>query len=491
MSPLTEREAVWAAGIVSREEIDRYLPATGAHFVDDVLIRRCLREQASPPKELVRDVIAKSTGLERLEPSESAALLNCEDPELIEEMCLAGLELKQKVYGRRIVVFAPLYVSNICVNNCVYCGLRRDNASVRRERLEGEALRAETRALLEDGQKRLITVFGEHPSTDVDFMVDSIRVVYGVESEGESIRRVNVNAPPLRIADLGKLRDVGIGTYQVFQETYHEETYRRVHPAGTVKGDYLWRLYSMHRALEAGVDDVGIGALFGLYDYRYEVLGLLLHTMELERRFDGVGPHTISFPRLEPAMNTPFTENPAYRVSNDEFRKLVAVLRLSVPYTGLILTAREPAEVRRRVIPVGVTQIDAGSNISIGGYSRRRTESERQQFLLCDNRSLDETISELVDMGMITSFCTAGYRCGRTGNYFMEIAKQGKVGSLCMPNAILTFAEYLIDHSSEGTREKGWKLIEQELGALPGDELGTRTRELLDRIKAGERDLYL
>lgn len=284
---------------------------------------------------------------------------------------------------------------------------------------------------------------------------------------------------------------MGIGTFQVFQETYHPATYRRVHPPDTLKGNMRWRLYALHRAMDAGVDDVGIGALFGLFDHRFEVMALLLHTMDLEEKFGGVGPHTISFPRLEPAVNTPFVENPDHLVSDSDFKKLVAVLRLSVPYTGLILTAREPESVRKDVTGVGITQLDAGSNIGVGCYACGEKKGEREQFQLADDRTLEEVISDLVDRGMITSFCTAGYRCGRTGHYFMDVAKSGKVHTLCMPNAILTFAEYLDDYASDETGKKGWKLIESELRRLPGAELRQRVAQLLERVRKGERDLYL
>ena len=490
MAELSASERTWMDSVIREDEIDRYLE-DGRDFIDSELIWGELERQRDPSPSLVREIIAKSRELERLEPNETAALLNCEDPGLWEEMFRAGLEIKQHVYGRRIVTFAPLYISNYCVNNCAYCGFRRENTSVQRKCLDEEELRRETLALIRKGHKRLIMVYGEHPMTGADFIADTLQTVYSVKENGGEIRRANVNAAPFGIEDLRKLHEVGIGTYQVFQETYHPETYRRLHPRDTLKGHMRWRLYCMHRAMEAEVDDVGIGALFGLFDYRFEVMGLLLHTIDLERRFDGVGPHTISFPRLEPAVNTPYVEKPDYKVDDETFKRIVAVLRLSVPYTGLILTAREPAEVRREVIPVGVTQIDAGSNIGIGGYADGNIVGEKQQFMLSDTRSLDEVIAELVDMGMITSFCTAGYRCGRTGHYFMDIAKEGKVHTLCMPNAILTFAEYLSDYASEETRKKGWKLLEHELEELPGEELRQRVGELLNKVKRGERDLYL
>lgn len=490
MGSLEDSDRKWIDSVVKQDEIDRYLN-NGRDFVDEELIWNQLKKQKNPSDSHIREIIAKSLELERLDPAETAALLNCGNDELWEEMFAAGLSIKQKVYGRRIVFFAPLYISNHCVNNCAYCAFRRENRAVTRTCLTDDQISAEVTALTARGHKRLIMVYGEHPSSGADFIAHTLKVVYRTKHGGDEIRRANINAAPLSIEDLRKLSRVGIGTYQVFQETYHSETYRRVHPADTLKGNMRWRLYALHRAVEAGVDDVGIGALFGLFDYRFEVMALLLHTIDLESKFGGVGPHTISFPRLEPALNTPFVENPAHLVNDEDFRKLVSVIRLSVPYTGMILTAREPERVRSEVIPLGITQLDAGSNIGVGCYASGEKKGEKQQFELADNRSLEEVISNLVDLGMITSFCTAGYRCGRTGHYFMDIAKSGKVHTLCMPNAVLTFAEYLNDYASEETKKKGWKLLEKELGRLPGEDLRARVSELLERVKNGERDLYL
>jgi 2-iminoacetate synthase len=490
VSSLEESGRNWIDAVVKQDEIDRYL-VNGRDFVDEELIWNELLNQKDPADSRIREIMAKSLELQRLDPSETAALLNCRNGELWQEMFTTGLKIKQKVYGRRIVFFAPLYISNYCVNNCAYCAFRRENRAVTRTCLSDEQIRAEVRALTAEGHKRLIMVYGEHPASDADFIAHTLKVVYGTKQGGNEIRRANINAAPLAIDDLRKLSEVGIGTFQVFQETYHPETYRRVHPGDTLKGNMRWRLYALHRAMDAGVDDVGIGALFGLFDYRFEVMALLLHTIDLEKRFGGVGPHTISFPRLEPALNTPFIENPSHLIDDADFKKLVAVLRLSVPYTGMILTAREPERVRREVIPLGITQLDAGSNIGVGCYASGERQGEKQQFELADNRSLEEVISSLVDLGMITSFCTAGYRCGRTGHYFMEVAKSGKVHTLCMPNAILTFAEYLDDYASEETRVKGWKLLENELERLPGDDLRSRVAELLGKVRNGERDLYL
>lgn len=479
----------WMDNVIKPEQVEKY-KENGKDFIDDGYIHELLLQKKQPDKQEIRETIAKSLELNRLEPEETAALLNCTDEELWHEMYEAGLKIKQKVYGRRIVTFAPLYISNYCVNSCVYCGFRGENEKSVRHQLTMDELREEIKALVKKGHKRLIMVYGEHPASDVNYIADTLRVAYETKVGSGEIRRSNVNAAPMSVEDLKILKEVGIGTFQVFQETYHHETYRKLHPRG-IKADYGWRLYSLHRAMEAGVDDVGIGALFGLYDWKFDVMGLLFHTIDLEKHFGGVGPHTISFPRLEPAVNTPFVEKSSYKIDDKTFKKLVTVIRLSVPYTGMILTARENAQVRNEVVSVGCTQIDAGSNIAIGGYSKDDPDHNRQQFILGDNRSLDEAIRDLAKMGYITSFCTAGYRCGRTGDYFMDIAKKGKVHHLCMPNAVLTFKEYLLDYASDETREIGEKLIEQEIAALPNDLVREKVLEFLERIEAGERDLYL
>ncbi len=488
MSNVSVKE--WVQKVIKPEENEKYLN-NGQDFIDENLINETLLRKRQPDKAQIREIIAKSLQLERLEPEETAALLNCTDEELWQEMYAAGLKIKVSVYGRRIVTFAPLYVSNYCVNNCVYCGFRDENNDIHRHGLNTAELQEEIKALVRKGHKRLIMVYGEHPRSDVHYIADTLTTAYNTKFGNGEIRRANVNAAPLSIDDYKILQEVGIGTYQVFQETYHHQTYKKLHSRGPLKRDYLWRLYSLHRAMEAGIDDVAIGALFGLYDWKFEVMSLLLHAIDLEEKFGGVGPHTISFPRLEPAVNTPFNENSAYLIDDETFKKLVTVIRLSVPYTGMILTARERAEVRNDVIQVGCTQIDAGSNIGIGGYSRDSLDYNKQQFILGDERSLDEAIQDMAKLGFITSFCTAGYRCGRTGEYFMDIAKKGKVHNLCMPNAILTFKEYLMDYASEETLTVGNELIEKELTSLPNERLRESVATMLHRIESGARDLYL
>jgi 2-iminoacetate synthase len=485
--------------IIRQDEIDRYLD-DGTDFIDEALIHRTLAENRNPDPAWIREILAKSRAIETLTGAETAALLHVEDPELLEEMKRTALEVKLKVYDNRIVTFAPLYMSNHCVNNCAYCGFRAENTDMARRKLSTEEIAAETRALTgTHGHKRLIVVYGEHPESDIDYIANSIDTVYRqrVETRGghSCIRRVNVNAAPLPIDHLRRLPEVGIGTYQVFQETYHRDTYRRVHGANHLKSDYRWRLYCMHRAMEAGIDDVGIGALFGLYDWRFEVLGLLYHARELEARFDGIGPHTISFPRLEPAQNAPATTDSRYRVSDDDFLKLVTVLRLAVPYTGMICTAREPAWIRNETVHRGVTQMDASARIGIGAYSEEDSDQheERQQFMLGDTRTLDELIRDMADAGFITSFCTAGYRIGRTGERIMHLLRSCKEGHFCKLNAVLTFREWLDDFGSGETRRIGENLIQRELGALSFNGEGQRKQfhDYYRRTTAGERDLYI
>ncbi len=479
----------WIDSVINNQENEKY-KKNGRDFIDEELIEQTLTQNANPSKQFIREIMSKSLELNRLEPHETAALLNCQDEDLWQEMYKTGLEIKQKVYGRRIVTFAPLYVSNHCINSCVYCGFRSDNASTHRMQMTLAELEQEIKAVVAKGHKRLIMVYGEHPNSDANYIADTLRTAYAVKVGNGEIRRVNVNAAPLSIADYKILKEVGIGTFQVFQETYHHASYRMLHPKG-IKADYEWRLYSLHRAMEAGIDDVGIGALFGLYDWKFDVMGLLMHTIELEDKFGGVGPHTISFPRLQSAVNTPYIDTNPYKVDDALFKKLVTVIRLSVPYTGMILTAREPKYIRDDVIDVGCTQIDAGSNIGVGSYSADDVDHSKQQFILGDNRSLDEAIRDLSRKGYITSFCTADYRCGRTGECFMGIAKKGKIHNLCMPNAILTFREYLLDYASEETRIAGEPLIKKELEALPNPQVQNTVIDMLKRIEAGERDLFL
>jgi 2-iminoacetate synthase len=463
-------------------------------FIDDEKIWDILRRKSNPTRQEVEEVLSKARELRGLTPEETAALLNVGDADLWEAIFETALWIKREVYGNRIVLFAPLYISSKCVNNCVYCGFRHSNEAVTKKTLAMDELEREIKILTSKGHKRLIVVYGEHPVSDVDFMCRTIEKIYATKNGRGEIRRVNVNAAPLTVEEYRRLKEIGIGTYQVFQETYHHETYRKMHPANTLKSSYLWRLLALHRAQEAEIDDVAIGVLFGLYDWRFEVLGLLYHAMDLEREF-GIGPHTISFPRLEPAVNTPFTTQSPYLVADEDFKKIIAVLRCAVPYTGMILTCRERPELRRELIPLGVSQVDAGSRIAVGGYAEMERERipEREQFQLGDTRSLDEFIYELCQNGYIPSFCTASYRAGRTGCHFMSFAKKGLVKNFCVPNAVLTFKEYLLDYATPVTRELGEQTIDRYLAEL-GRHMPQRAETLqamLARMEAGERDLYI
>jgi len=447
-----------------------------------------LINNTKPDKHRVRDVIAKSLDKKRLTMEETAVLVNSIGTDLADEIRHGARELKEKVYGNRIVLFAPLYIGNRCTNNCQYCGFRVSNKDAVRKTLSDEEIINEVEALEDNGQKRLILVFGEHPDYSPEYIAHTVKLVYGIKKGNGEIRRVNINAAPLDIDGFRTVGDAGIGTYQVFQETYHPEAYKWYHLGGKKK-DYEWRITALDRAQEAGIDDVGIGALFGLYDWRFEVLSLVRHTNHLEACYN-VGPHTISFPRIKDALS--LNINAQYQTSDEDFGKLVAILRLAVPYTGMILTARESPVVRREVLQYGVSQIDGGTKLELGSYSGSRNEEQnlnREQFKINDPRSLAEVIDELLTNDYLPSFCTSCYRMGRTGEHFMEFSVPGFIKRFCTPNAILTLSEYICDYASGEVAEKGWKVIEKNLVKLdPG--VAQNTREKLERIKNGERDLY-
>lgn len=386
------------------------------------------------------------------------------------------------------MLFAPLYIGNKCTNNCKYCGFRASNKEAIRKTLSDEEIVKEIEALEDNGQKRLILVYGEHPEYDADYIAHTVRIAYSVKKGHGEIRRVNINAAPLDIEGFRKVKQAGIGTYQIFQETYHPEVYRMYHLGGKKK-DYDWRLTALDRAQEAGLDDVGIGALFSLYDWR-SVMGLVRHTNHLEACYN-VGPHTISFPRVQSAAMLDFEGK--YLVSDADFAKLVAILRLAVPYTGMILTARENAALRKEVIQYGVSQIDGGTKLELGSYSQSLNQEQdlnREQFKINDDRSLNEVIDELLENDFLPSFCTACYRLGRTGEHFMEFSVPGFIKRFCTANAILTLTEYLVDYAPEETAKKGWKTIEENLIKLEGFQDVREIRNRIERIKQGERDLY-
>ncbi|GAB6164866.1 [FeFe] hydrogenase H-cluster radical SAM maturase HydG [Thermostilla marina] len=475
----------------SRETIDKTLSKTAVDFIDDAFLESLIDNELPPVDPgRVRDIIAKSLAKEPLSVEETAELLRADSPELVESIFDAARRLKRDVYGNRIVLFAPLYIGSQCTNDCLYCAFRRSNRDVERRTLSPDDIVAQVGSLLDKGHKRLILVFGEHPRYSAGFIADCVRRVYAVRRPKANIRRVNINAAPMDHEGFRTIKEAGIGTYQIFQETYHHPTYAKVHPRDTKKGDYLWRLDALSRAFEAGCDDVGIGALFGLYDWRFEVLGLVSHSLFLQKHY-GVGPHTISFPRLRPAYGVRLDNT--HLVSDDAFKRLIAILRLAVPYTGLILTAREPAELRREVMEFGVSQIDAGSRIELGGYTEVGDAQvmQREQFELGDLRSLDEVMRQLMIDGYVPSFCTACYRLGRTGEHFMEFAIPGFIQNFCTPNALLTLMEYLVDYASPETREAGLQRIEAELANLPDDPMKEKLRARLQAIRDTEqRDLY-
>lgn len=455
-------------------------------FIDPAEIWSIL-ENTKTDKVRVRELIAKSLSKERLTMAETAALLNAEG-DLVEEIKVGAQELKKKVYGNRIVLFAPLYIGNKCTNNCQYCGFRVTNKEARRKTLTDEEIRGEVEALEDNGQKRLILVYGEHPEYDPEYIAHTVRLVYSIRKDRGEIRRVNINASPLDIDGFRTVGRAGIGTYQIFQETYHPEAYSWYHLGGKKK-DYNWRLTALDRAQEAGIDDVGIGALFGLYDWRYEVMGLVRHTNHLEACYN-VGPHTISFPRIKDA--SALNINPKYYVTDDNFKKLIAILRLAVPYTGLILTARESPDVRHEAMAFGISQIDGGTKLELGGYSASKNAEQnlnREQFKINDERSLADVIDELIENDYIPSFCTACYRLGRTGEHFMEFSVPGFIKRYCTPNAILTLSEYIVDYASPELAEKGWKAIEKNMADLD-EGMKQSIRKKIERIRIGERDLY-
>jgi len=458
-------------------------------FIDDAALESLLTGGEPEPAQ-VRDVLAKSLAKTPLTVAETALLVRTTNPDLLEEMFAAARRLKREVYGNRIVLFAPLYIGNDCTNDCLYCAFRRSNLAAVRRSLNQEEIRDQVAALERQGHKRLILVFGEHPRYHAEFIAECVRTVYSVKVDPGEIRRVNINAAPQNVDGYRTIKAARIGTFQVFQETYHHATYAQMHPPYTRKGNYLYRLDALSRAQEAGIDDVGIGALFGLYDWRFEVLGLVSHALHLQERY-GVGPHTISFPRVRPALGVRLPDR--WRVSDAEFKRLVAILRLAVPYTGLILTAREPPELRRELLGFGVSQIDAGTRIELGGYTECGDAQvlDREQFELGDIRPLDEVLRQLVTDGYIPSFCTACYRVGRTGEHFMEFAIPGFIKRFCTPNALLTAAEYLRDYASPATRAAGERLIADELARFEEgplkDELMARLRKIQE---SAERDLY-
>jgi 2-iminoacetate synthase len=459
-----------------------------AAFINEEEIARILLENQKPDPKKVTEVLNKAKEMKGLDMSDVAVLTNIHDPMQLFELFETANHVKEKIYGQRLVIFAPLYISNLCANECSYCAFRAQNKEIVRRSLTQEEIKHESEILIKQGHKRILLVAGEsYPKQGFQYVIDSIASVYEAKVDNGEIRRVNVNVAPLEIAEFKLLKEARIGTYQLFQETYHHETYRQVHTGGKKK-DYDYRVTALHRAIEAGIDDVGIGVLFGLADYRFEMLALMQHIRELETVF-GFGPHTISVPRLEPATGSTIASHPPFALPDLDFRKIVAILRLAVPYTGIIMSTRETAQMRRETFALGVSQISAGSRTNPGGYTDSLHEADGSQFSLGDHRSLDEVIRDVAEMGYIPSFCTGCYRLGRTGQDFMDRAKPGDIKNHCGPNAISTFMEYLMDYASYETRLIGEDLIEDTINSMEGIAR-ERAVMLLEKVKKGKHDMY-
>ena len=459
-------------------------------LVDEEKIYSLLEKAKPADTPHALEIVEKARECRGLDLDDLAILLQTEDEDVISAAYEAALYVKNTIYGRRMVFFAPLYVSNVCANNCLYCGFRQGNTGLVRRVLTMDEVRREVNILLAEGHRRILLVAGEHPKqSGIDYIEQAVATVYDAEVGNASIRRVNVNCAPLSVEDFKRLKACRIGTYQCFQETYHLETYRKMHPSGP-KADYLWRLHAPDRAMEAGIDDIGIGALLGLLDFKFEVMAILMHAQYLDSKF-GVGPHTISIPRLEPALNAPIANNPPHAINDDNMRRIVSCLRLAVPYTGIILTTRERPEFRNELVSLGVSQLSAGSRTSPGGYHEAKAHKpEAEQFSIGDERSLAEMIGQLCTGDFIPSFCTACYRQGRTGEAFMGLAKHGEIRNMCAPNGILSFKEYLLDYGDPETQQRGDRIIAGELEDLE-PHLRRRTMELLARVEHGERDVYV
>ena len=438
-------------------------------------------------RELITAIIEKAKQRKGLSHREASVLLACELDDLNQEVYSLAKKIKQDFYGNRIVMFAPLYLSNYCVNGCLYCPYHLKNKHIARKKLTQEEIKTEVIALQDMGHKRLALELGEDPiHNPIEYVLECIKTIYSIKHKNGAIRRVNVNIAATTVENYQKLKEAGIGTYILFQETYHKESYEYLHPTGP-KSNYAYHTEAHDRAMQGGIDDVGLGVLFGLDKYRYEFAGLLMHAEHLEAVF-GVGPHTISVPRLCPAddINPDEFNN---SISDEIFEKIVACIRVAVPYTGMIISTRESPAARQRVLELGVSQISGGSRTSVGGYAEEEPEEENSaQFDLSDRRTLDEVVRWLMELGHVPSFCTACYREGRTGDRFMSLCKSGQIHNCCLPNALMTLKEYLEDYASEETKAIGKKVIEKELGSIPKEKVKEIVIERLEKIAAGERD---
>jgi 2-iminoacetate synthase len=464
---------------------------TSKHFIDEPCIWDTIAANADPTPARIDEILVKALEGKGLESADVAALLAPMPQEQEQKLFDAAFTLKEKIYGNRIVLFAPLYITNECENRCAYCAFSAGNADLKRRSLTHDELAQEVRILQDMGHKRVLAVYGENPEWDAGAIADSVAAIHAVKQHpGAEIRRTNVNCAPLDIDGFRRLKEVGIGTYQCFQETYHRETYAGLHPGGRKK-DYDWRAWAMHRAQEAGVDDVGLGVLFGLFDYRFEVLALLAHAESLEKNY-GVGPHTISVPRIEPAQGSELSRNPPHAISNQAFKRVVALLRLAMPYTGMIITTRENMALKRELLRLGISQMSAGSRTYPGAYADALiNQPEAQQFWVGDERSLPEIIRDLQNMGFTPSFCTACYRLGRTGGEFMNLAKTAFIHTSCEPNALTSYAEYLADYATPELRETGRRFIDAQTATIQEEGRRAAVQKRLAAIDAGKRDLYV
>jgi len=470
---------------------------TSDAFIDDTRIYAALEAAKTKSKdpEFVSTIIDKALQYKGLSAEEVAVLLEVQDDALLHTMFTAAKKVKEAIYGKRIVLFAPLYLSSFCVNNCVYCGYKRSNKEQLRKRLTMDEIKREIEILESMGHKRLAVEAGEDPvNCPIEYVTDAIKAIYSIHDGNGSIRRVNINIAATTIEDYQKLKAAEIGTYILFQETYKRDRYAELHPSGP-KHDYNWHTTAMDRAMKAGIDDVGIGVLYGLYDWKFETVAMFLHAEHLEKTF-GVGPHTISVPRMRPAGAVNLETFP-YLVPDEAFKKIVATIRLAVPYTGMIMSTREESDFRDELIDCGVSQISAGSCTGVGGYQKVVVEHESthntnngQQFEPSDQRSPNEIIRMLCERGFIPSYCTACYRQGRTGDRFMSLAKNGTIQNVCLPNALLTFKEYLIDYADPATKCVGEKRIQEALATIPKDGIRELTTQRLSDIEAGRRDLF-
>lgn len=436
--------------------------------------------------ELIESIIDRAEDCKGLSHREASLLLACTDERLIDKMYHVAKRIKQRFYGNRIVMFAPLYLSNYCVNGCVYCPYHAKNKTIHRKKLTQEEIAAEVVALQDMGHKRLALEAGEHPLMNpLEYILESIKTIYSIKHKNGAIRRVNVNIAATTVENYKKLKDAGIGTYILFQETYNRKNYEVLHPTGP-KSDYAYHTEAMDRAMEAGIDDVGIGVLYGLETYRYDFTGVLMHAEHLEAKF-GCGPHTISVPRICPADDID-TQDFKNVVSDEIFQRIVAILRIAVPYTGMIVSTRESAETRAKVLELGVSQLSGGSRTSVGGYQEEERDEETSQFDVSDRRTLDEVVGWLLDLGYIPSFCTACYRLGRTGDRFMSLVKSGQIANCCQPNALMTLKEYSMDYASPAVKAKAERVIAAEVERVPHEKIRAKAIENIKKIAEGERD---